>query len=48
MNTDVIVVRAGLAGLAGLVAAAGKRVIMLDQEPEVSLGGQAFWSDARD
>jgi predicted oxidoreductase len=50
MNTDVIVVGAGLAGLvaAAEVADAGKRVIMLDQEPEVSLGGQAFWSDARD
>ena len=23
---------------------AGKRVILLDQEPEQSLGGQAFWS----
>ena len=36
-------------GLAGLVAAAelgdrGKRVILLDQEPERFLGGQAFWS----
>jgi predicted oxidoreductase len=46
MNTDVIVVGAGLAGLvaAAEVADAGKRVIMVDQEPEVSLGGQAFWS----
>jgi len=46
MNTDVIVVGAGLAGLvaAAEVADAGKAVIMLDQEPEVSLGGQAFWS----
>ncbi len=37
------------AGLAGLVAAAelsdaGRSVIVLDQEPEQSLGGQAFWS----
>ena len=36
-------------GLAGLVATAeladaGRRVILLDQEPEASLGGQAFWS----
>ena len=36
-------------GLAGLVAAAElvdrrKRVILVDQEPEQSLGGQAFWS----
>src|SRR5881275_2921411 len=46
MDADVIVVGAGLAGLvatAGL-AAAGRRVILLDQEPEASLGGQAFWS----
>ena len=37
------------AGLAGLVAAAelgdaGRRVIVVEQEPEASLGGQAFWS----
>lgn len=37
------------AGLAGLVAAAeiadrGKTVLLLDQEPEASLGGQAWWS----
>jgi predicted oxidoreductase len=37
------------AGLAGLVAAAelvdaGKRVIIVEQEPEASLGGQAWWS----
>src|SRR5690606_3177030 len=35
--------------LAGLVAAAeiadaGKKVLLLDQEPEASLGGQAWWS----
>lgn len=44
--TDVIVVGAGLAGLAAAaeVADAGKRVVLLDQEPEQSLGGQAFWS----
>ena len=46
MNTDVVVVGAGLAGLvaAAEVADAGKRVLLLDQEPEVSIGGQAFWS----
>ncbi len=46
MDTDVIVVGAGLAGLAAAaeVADAGKRVLLLDQEPEQSLGGQAFWS----
>ncbi len=45
-QADVIIVGGGLAGL---VAAAelgdrGKRVILLDQEPESFLGGQAFWS----
>ena len=39
-------------GLAGLVATAeladtGRRVLLLDQEPEASLGGQAHWSLAR-
>ncbi len=43
---DVIVVGAGLAGLvaAAEVADAGKSVLLIDQEPEQSLGGQAFWS----
>jgi predicted oxidoreductase len=43
---DVIVVGAGLAGLVAAteIAAAGRRVVILDQEPEVSLGGQAWWS----
>ncbi|WHT23629.1 FAD-binding dehydrogenase [Crossiella sp. CA-258035] len=42
----MIVVGAGLAGLVATaeLAAAGKRVLLLDQEPEASLGGQAFWS----
>jgi uncharacterized protein len=46
MDADVIVVGAGLAGLAAAaeVADAGRRVILLDQEPAASLGGQAFWS----
>jgi predicted oxidoreductase len=46
VDTDVIVVGAGLAGLAAAaeVADAGKRVVLVDQEPEQSLGGQAFWS----
>ncbi len=46
MDTDVIVVGAGLAGLVATaeLADAGKRVILLDQEPEQNLGGQAFWS----
>jgi hypothetical protein len=45
-ETDAIVVGAGLAGLVATaeLADAGKRVILLDQEPEASLGGQAFWS----
>ncbi len=46
MDTDAIVVGAGLAGLvaAAELADAGRRVLLLDQEPEQSLGGQAFWS----
>ena len=45
-DTDAIVVGAGLAGLvaAAELADAGKRVVMLDQEGEQNLGGQAFWS----
>ncbi len=45
-DADVIVVGGGLAGLVATaeLADAGKRVILLDQEPEASLGGQAFWS----
>jgi predicted oxidoreductase len=45
-RADAIVVGAGLAGLvaAAELADAGKRVVLLDQEPEQSLGGQAFWS----
>ncbi|MBX9648839.1 MAG: FAD-binding dehydrogenase [Xanthobacteraceae bacterium] len=45
-DADVIVVGGGLAGLVAAteVADAGKRVILLDQEGEQSLGGQAFWS----
>jgi uncharacterized protein len=43
---DVIVVGAGLAGLVATaeLTDAGRRVLLLEQEPEVSLGGQAFWS----
>ena len=45
-QTDVIVVGAGLAGLVATaeLVEAGKRVIVLEQEPESSLGGQAWWS----
>jgi len=46
MDTDVIVVGAGLAGLVAAAEAAdrGKRVIIIDQEGDQSLGGQAWWS----
>src|ERR1700755_987625 len=45
-DADVIVVGGGLVGLgeATRIADAGKRVIVLDQEGEQNLGGQAFWS----
>jgi predicted oxidoreductase len=46
VDADVIVVGGGLAGLVATaeLADAGRSVILLDQEPEQSLGGQAFWS----
>jgi predicted oxidoreductase len=46
LEAEVIVVGAGLAGLTATaeLADAGKQVLLLDQEPEASLGGQAFWS----
>ncbi|GMU57004.1 MAG: FAD-binding dehydrogenase [Candidatus Xenobia bacterium] len=46
MDADAIIVGAGLAGLVAAceLSDRGKRVIVLDQEPEQSLGGQAFWS----
>ncbi|MEK4198541.1 FAD-binding dehydrogenase [Cytobacillus sp. FSL K6-0265] len=46
MDVEVIVVGAGLAGLVATaeIADGGKRVLLLDQEPEASLGGQAWWS----
>ncbi|MQW75770.1 FAD-binding dehydrogenase [Nocardioides sp. dk4132] len=45
-RTDIVVVGAGLAGLAAAAEAAdaGCHVVLLDQEPEQSLGGQAWWS----
>ena len=45
-EADVIVVGAGLAGLVATAELldAGRRVIVLEQEPEAALGGQAFWS----
>lgn len=46
LHTDVLVVGWGLAGLVATVEAvsAGKRVILLDQEPRTNVGGQAWWS----
>ena len=46
MDADVIVVGGGLAGLvtATEAAGAGRKVLLLDQEPAAGLGGQAFWS----
>src|ERR1700733_346826 len=46
VDADVIVVGAGLAGLAAAAEAAeaGRPGLLLDQEPEQSLGGQAWWS----
>jgi len=45
-QADVIVVGGGLSGLVAAteIADAGKRVIMVEQEGEQNLGGQAFWS----
>jgi predicted oxidoreductase len=45
-EADVIVIGAGLAGLVATaeLVEAGKRVIVLEQEPEASFGGQAWWS----
>ena len=46
MDADVIVVGHGLAGLVATseLLAAGKRVLLVDQESRANLGGQAFWS----
>ncbi|WP_330176594.1 FAD-binding dehydrogenase [Streptomyces sp. NBC_01498] len=45
-DADAIVIGAGLAGLVATaeLVGAGRSVILLDQEPEQSLGGQAHWS----
>ncbi|MGE7198489.1 FAD-binding dehydrogenase [Brevundimonas naejangsanensis] len=46
MDADVIVVGAGLAGLAACheLVTAGQRVALIDQENAGNLGGQAYWS----
>ncbi|MBB4092119.1 FAD-binding dehydrogenase [Brucella pecoris] len=45
-DADAIIIGAGLAGLVAAheLAAAGRKVILLEQEGENSIGGQAFWS----
>ena len=45
-STDILIIGWGLAGLvaAGEAVAAGKRVVIVDQEPRTDLGGQAHWS----
>ena len=46
IEADVVVVGGGLAGLVATaeLADAGNRVVLVDQEPVASLGGQAWWS----
>ncbi|MFJ4174311.1 FAD-binding dehydrogenase [Microbacterium sp. NPDC089696] len=46
LSTDVLVIGWGLAGLVAASEAldAGRRVILIDQEPRTNLGGQAWWS----
>nr|ADI16367.1 predicted oxidoreductase [uncultured bacterium HF130_12L15] len=46
MDADAIIVGGGLAGLVAAceLADAGRKVVILEQEGENSLGGQAFWS----
>jgi predicted oxidoreductase len=46
MEADVIVVGAGLAGLVATaeLVESGRTVVLVDQEGEQGIGGQAFWS----
>jgi predicted oxidoreductase len=46
VDADVVVVGAGLTGLVATaeLAAAGRRVVVVEQEPAASLGGQAHWA----
>ena len=45
-SADILIIGWGLAGLvaAGEAVAAGKNVVIVDQEPRTNLGGQAWWS----
>ncbi len=45
-RADAIIIGAGLSGLvtAAELVEAGKRVVILDQESEAGMGGQAWWS----
>ncbi|PFG39892.1 hypothetical protein ATJ97_2412 [Georgenia soli] len=46
MDADAVVVGAGLAGLVTTceLVAAGRRVVLVDQESTANIGGQAYWS----
>lgn len=46
LSADILVIGWGLAGLvaASEALAAGRRVVLIDQEPRTNLGGQAWWS----
>jgi len=46
MDADAVVVGAGLAGLVATceLVAAGRRVVLVDQENLANIGGQAYWS----
>ncbi|MDB5112864.1 MAG: FAD-binding dehydrogenase [Mucilaginibacter sp.] len=45
-TADVVIIGAGIAGLtvANELINTGLRIVIIDQEPEQNLGGQAFWS----